>query len=473
MKKAPARRVFSSRVVMGAADVTDSKGHVWRHRTTGVGSWRTGVIPPGVDVARTRDDALYRRTAPGISWYRLEVPAAATYRVRLLFSENWFTRSGERVFDVTAEGRRVARDVDVVKAVGKNAARDVTFTVPVRDGRLDLGFVAKKDLPILSGVEVVSTTPVAVTAAPSPKVPLARNSAFFTDIRTAPLAPNSARAAAGLTKQVRDNWGGVAAFNARRFNNSFYEVPATQRKVRVNFYDCQRKGYTPAGLFDGPKHFVDVPIPPNAVPATGSDKQLTVYDRTADKLWDFWVTEKRPDGSWRACWGGRIDDVSRSQGVFPRPYGASASGLAMTPGVISIDEFRRGRVDHAMYLALIDVAKWDRYSWPANRSDGLSNDPDAIMEGQRLRLDPTLDLSTIPMTPVARMVAEAAQKYGFVVADKAGAVAVATESGNAEKARTGVDPWNGLLAGPDYQAMQGFPWEHIQVLPKDYGKPTR
>ena len=50
---------------------------------------------------------------------------------------------------------------------------------------------------------------------------------------------------------------------------------------------------------------------------------------------------------------------------------------------------------------------------------------------------------------------------------------VVTESGNAEKARTGVNPWDGMLAGPDYQAMQGFPWEHIQVLPKDYGKPRR
>ncbi|WP_312722092.1 malectin domain-containing carbohydrate-binding protein [Mobilicoccus sp.] len=455
----------------GPRDVTDSAGRTWTRRPAGLGSWQTGGAPVGVDVTRTRDDDVYRATAPGVRWYRLDVPAKADYRVRLLLAEDFHSEPGRRVFDVRAEGRVVARSVDIAKMVGKNAAYDVRFTVPVRDGRLDLEFVAQQGNPVVSGVEVVSTTPVAPLAPLAPKVTLAGDSFYHTDISKAPLAPNSAQASAHLLAQVQNHWGGVAAFNAYRFNNSFYEVPADQKKVRVAFSDCQRKGYTPSGLFDGPKYFVDVPIPDDAVPAAGSDKQLTIYDRSADKLWDFWIAEKAASG-WKACWGGRIDNVSKNQGIFPAPYGATASGLAMTPGVISIDEFRRGRIDHAMYLAIIEPAAWARFSWPANRTDGHSSDPNALMEGQRLRLDPTLDLSRISMTPVARMIAEAAQTYGFIVTDRAGAVAVVTESGSAEKARTGTHPWDGLLAGPDYKAMEGFPWGHMQVLPKDYGKPT-
>lgn len=391
--------------------------------------------------------------------------------MRLLFQENQ-ADAGQRVFDITAEGRVVRSDVDIAKTVGRNAAYDVRFTVPVSDGRLDLGFVPKRGVPTVSGVEVISTAAVPQSP-PAPLVRLSPSSFFTQDISKAPLAANSAAVSAHLLRQVENNWGGTAAFNTYRYNNSFYEVPATQKKVRVEFYDCQRKGYVPRGLYDGPRYFEDVPIPPNAVPASGTDKQLTIHDRSADKLWDFWVTEKQPNGSWRACWGGRIDNVSKSQGVFDHPFGATASGLAMTPGAISIDDVRRGSIDHAMYLAVLEPATWQKVSWPANRSDGSSTHPDAVMQGQRLRLDPDLDLSTIPMTPIARTIAVAAQKYGFVVADKAGAVAVITESGNREKAATGTNPWDELLVGPDYEVMRGFPWKHIQVLPKDYGKPVR
>lgn len=471
-RKTAPKTVFTSRVSASPQPLRDRAGRTWQPRSTGFGSWNRLPLPTRADIARTDDDVLYRSVATDVRWYRLDVPEKATYRVRLMFADHAATRAGQRVFDVRAEGRVVARDVDVVRRVGAGAAHDITVNVPVSDGRLDLEFVAKKGAPILAGVEVTSTAPVAPLPEVSPKVALSADTFFRADVSKAPLAANSARASAHLAKQVDQHWGGVAAFNARRFNNSFYEVGPNQPKVRVKFHDCQKKGYTPAGLYDGAKHFVDVPIPANAVPATGTDKQLTVYDRSADKLWDFWVTSKDSSGAWQACWGGRIDSVSENQGIFTAPYGATASGLAMTPGVITLDEFRRGRIDHAMYLAIIEPAAWNKVSWPANRSDGWSSNPDALMEGQRVRLDPELDLSTVPLTPVGRMVAEAAQKYGFVIADKAGAVAVVTESGNAEKARTGVDPWDTLLPGPDYQALRNFPWEHIQVLPKDYGRPA-
>ena len=61
--------------------------------------------------------------------------------------ESWWTTAGARVFDVTAEGQTRLSGVDVFKAVGKGAAYDRTFRVPVTDGTLNVGFVNIKDGP--------------------------------------------------------------------------------------------------------------------------------------------------------------------------------------------------------------------------------------------------------------------------------------------------------------------------------------
>lgn len=473
-KVAAAPSHFEARMTASSAPVTDTAGRVWEPRSVLFGSWKRSSSLVGTDIRGTADDALYERVAYDVRFVRQRVPAPGSYRVRLLFAENYWTKAGQRVFDVRAEGKVVAQGVDIAKAVGKGAAYDVSFPVVVRDGRLDLDFVAQVDKASLAAFEIVSSAPIATQRTPTtqPLVPVSADSFYYQDISAAPLAANSERSAAHLARQVRDNWGGVAAFNSHQYNASVVRATPTTPKVRVNFRDCQRKGYLPDGLFNGPGYFLNVPIPGNAVPASGTDKELTVYEPATDRVWEFWQTGKDAAGGWSACWGGRIDKVSTNPGIFPRPFGVSASGLLMAPGVISMDEFERGRIDHAMYLAVIEPAKWDRISWPANRSDGHSSDPDALAEGQRLRLDPSLDVSTLGLTPVGELVARAAQKYGFIVADTAGAVAVATESGNTIAAATKVNPWNELLAGPSYEALRGFPWDKVQVLPINYGKPT-
>jgi hypothetical protein len=275
-----------------------------------------------------------------------------------------------------------------------------------------------------------------------------------------------------LVRQVEDNWGGVAAFNVWNYNPSFYTVPIGQRRVDVRWDDCQGKGWVPGGLFGPGGQFVSVPIPSNAIPAAGSDAAMTIYQPATDTMWDFWEARKRVDG-WHACWGGRLEHVSRSPGYFEGGFGASASGLSLAAGQIGIREAQAGEIGHALALQIIAPAKWWLVSWPAQRSDGWDGDPDAIPEGTRLRLDPRTDVDALPLHPLARMVAKAAQKYGFIVTDKSGAVAVVAESGAPYETWRGVNPWNALLRGtPMYDVMRNFPWRSLQVLPRDYGKPV-
>jgi hypothetical protein len=182
--------------------------------------------------------------------------------------------------------------------------------------------------------------------------------------------------------------------------------------------------------------------------------------------------QKDGSGQWSACWGGRIDHVSQSVGFFPSGFGASASGLACTGGTILLSDVRQGSINHAINLAIPKTAVWSRVSWPAQRSDGGDTSPQALPEGTRLRLDPSVDVDALGLHPLAAMVAKAAQKYGFILTDTSGAVAVSTESGAPEQAATGQDPWAKILGGtPDYAVMKNFPWDELQVLPQNYGKP--
>jgi hypothetical protein len=290
------------------------------------------------------------------------------------------------------------------------------------------------------------------------------------NVRLAPLASDSREMVDNLSHQVADHWGGVAALNVWNYNASFYSVPANQRRVNVKFDDCQRKGYVPPGLFGRGGQFVGVPVPTDAVPAPGVDAALSIYQPSTDTLWEFW--QARKSDAWSACWGGRIDHVSRSAGWFKGGFGQSASGLANAGGMIGIREAQAGAIEHALALQIIAPATWTRVSWPAQRSDGYDTSPHAIPEGTRLRLDPSLNVDALPLHPLAKMIAKAAQTYGFIVTDKSGAVAVVTENGAAVKAATGVNPWERILGKtPSWAVMKGFPWNRVQALPKDFGKP--
>jgi hypothetical protein len=304
-----------------------------------------------------------------------------------------------------------------------------------------------------------------------PGSPFGAGSVWRASVSSAPLAADSATLVRALAAQVSDHWGGVAAFNAWQYNTSFYTVTAATPGVDVVWDNCQGKPYTPAGLLGSGGQFSSVPIPVDAVPATGRDAELTVYSPSRDQLWELWKATHHADG-WHACWGGRIDHVSTSPGFFSGGFGASASGLAVAGGVVSFADVRHGSIDHALALAIVDAAPWRIVSWPAQRSDGSSGSSSPIAEGTRFRLDPSVDVDRLNLTPVAKMVAKAAQQYGFIVTDKAGAVSVIGESGAGVQAATGVNPWTAIIGKtPSYLVMRNFPWDKLEALPRNYGKP--
>lgn len=328
--------------------------------------------------------------------------------------------------------------------------------------------------PGSTSATVSATLPSATPSVPKtsyPKFPT--NSVFHADVRRARLAKNSPAMIANLRKQIRNHYGGIAGLNIDAYSASLAVASRRTEKVNLRLENCQDKSametrglFGPAGVFTG------VPMPRDAVPAPGSDGHLAVWAPHEDRLWEFWRARRRPDGNWQACWGGRIDGVSRARGQFPPPYGVSASGLATAGYMITLEEGRAGQIDHAMGLVLVSPkAGW---SYPANRGDGTSRDPNAIPEGTRLRLDPAVDLNSLRLPSFAAAIARAAQRYGFIVIDRGGAVTVMAEGGAQERRRTGVDPWPSILGStPAHAQLVDFPWGNMQVIEHDWGKPGR
>ena len=199
-----------------------------------------------------------------------------------------------------------------------------------------------------------------------------------------------------------------------------------------------------------------VPIPPSAQPAAGPDGHLTVWQPATDRMWELFQAHMTADG-WHASYGGAMANVSSSPGYYDASswpglsqpsWGATATSLPVIAGTIMIDELKAGVIPHALALN-IPWAKPNVYSWPAQRTDGSSTDPNAIPEGARFRLDPTADLAKRNLPPMTRMMAMAAQQYGMIVRDQTGhAVSFFAEN----PAQYGTDPYTspgGFFGGPD------------------------
>lgn len=297
----------------------------------------------------------------------------------------------------------------------------------------------------------------------------APTSFWYTPIpANATLHPNSANFAKEILRQKAKYYNNVTV-NTRDYTSPVYTVGSSVAKVKVTQWDCQKKGYSDPGLAE---QWKSVPIPSYAVPSRGTDAEMTVYQPSTDTVWEFWQARK-VNGQWQACWGGRMQNASQSNGVHYKYYGTTATSLPFLGGQVTAEELRRGEIKHAIGFSLVEAEHYNIFSWPANRSDGYNPQKVAnrIPEGMRFRLDPSVNVDKLPMTRAGKIIAKAAQKYGFVVWDKSGALAIRAQNPVTYTAVGQADPYPSLFEGkPNYAVLNGFPWDKLQFMPMNYGK---
>jgi Ca2+-binding RTX toxin-like protein len=270
-------------------------------------------------------------------------------------------------------------------------------------------------------------------------------------------APIDSRSAEYLAELQRQRALVPSYINTTQYSAPVYTVPAGQPTVPV----ILDSPYPEPDLRDA---WQQVPVPAGAKAAVGTDGHMIVFQPSTNTMWEFWRAVKRADG-WHASWGGRMENVSTNPGFYTTPsnWGSTGTSLPMLGGLIRLDELQAGRIDHALAFAIPEIKK-DVYSWPAQRSDGSLDAPNAIPEGTRFRLDPSLNLDSLQMAPIVRMMAQAAQDYGIVLRDGAGSVTFYGE----DPTPTGTNPYagpNGWFQGKSPATlMQQFPWSRLQAL---------
>jgi hypothetical protein len=281
---------------------------------------------------------------------------------------------------------------------------------------------------------------------------------------SAPIDPGSTRMVSSLNADVQRE---VQAKNGPWIDAGtdgvpIVTVPASQPTTSVTL---DRAGTVNAAVSSA---WSSVPVPTNAEPSPG-EHDLAVWQPSTDRMWEFFEMA-RNRGHWEARWGGAMQHVSNNPGVYGSQawpgaqtfWGVTATSLPLVGGAMTIQQLQSGRIGHALAIA-IPHTRAGVFASPARRTDGNTALPDAVPEGARLRLDPHLDLSSLHLPRLTRMIAEAAQRYGIIVRDTGGVVSMFAQEPTAH-----INPYPRLYGGLyPYQLLAAFPWGHLQVLKLD------
>jgi len=315
-----------------------------------------------------------------------------------------------------------------------------------------------------------------------------------TDLWTGAMHPNSASIVKGMTDQITPYNNGNVNMNLAKFNSNTYFVDNNTPRIKVEWVPW-RSGEIRQPLW--PNFADSVPWPADARPSEGTDRAINIYNPQTGELWEFWKVRPKPGypgstdyynapyitatgGEMQASYGGYISDASQSRGHFSTVngvyYGVAATSISYMGCAVTVADVLSGEINHTLAVQTIYNASSGSYYWPALRSDG--NGGGVTFQGQRFRFPPSIDFSGYTsLSPLARMVAKAIQKYGLIITDTAGTVSLVGESGaiGIQSNGTYKDPWGELLSNYGsglraYNVLQGIPWHLLEAMPANWGQ---
>jgi hypothetical protein len=247
--------------------------------------------------------------------------------------------------------------------------------------------------------------------------------------------------------------GGTLTSDPTQYTYPVYEVGAgaPSRAVAISGSFSDVRG--PTTISVARAGTVSVPIPDIARPSAGSDGQLIVHDGETGDEWGFWQAYRDSSGGWHAVNGYHYNTTW--SGVPPHGFGSRGAGVTYLAGLIRPCEIARGVVDHALAFAYSTTAP--AFVYPATKSDGRSTAANALPEGSRLQLDPTLTakaLTGMGCTGPCLTIARALQRYGMYLIDSSGRAKVMAEY-------EGTANWRGLVTA---RTVSPIPLSRFRVL---------
>jgi hypothetical protein len=141
------------------------------------------------------------------------------------------------------------------------------------------------------------------------------------------------------------------------------------------------------------------------------DRHAIIVERKTCRLYELYAL-RESGGRWAAgsgaVWSLRGNRLRRDGFTS-----ADAAGLPILPGLLRLEEVRRGEIDHAIRFTT-SVTR-NAHIWPARHHAGSTDDTSAPPMGARFRLKASFRPSG--MSSAARSVVSAMQQYGLVLAD--------------------------------------------------------
>jgi hypothetical protein len=199
----------------------------------------------------------------------------------------------------------------------------------------------------------------------------------------------------------------------------------------------------------------NVPIPAGARPSAGSDGQIVLWDPTTGTEYSFWQFDTDAAGNYTATNGARYHTTSGNYGRFADGLSGRGAGTPYFAGLVRKWEIEQGRIDHAMAFAYNSPS--GAFAYPASKSDGEGIVGADLPEGARLQLDPALteaDFDRWGLSPAAKVIATALQRYGMYVIDNSGSSKIYLE----DRKTAGWDP------SIDRHLTEKIPWTAFRVL---------
>jgi hypothetical protein len=203
----------------------------------------------------------------------------------------------------------------------------------------------------------------------------------------------------------------------------------------------------------------DVPVPANAQPDPAGDAHMAILNRDSGCYYEFYHASRDASGKLSAGWGNR--ELLGGSGVYPHSWSTRDSGFANFAGLIRPEELQAGAINHAlafstMYSAKAAVPPASAYGGaPLSAPAGTL----AIPYGARLRLDPSLDLDALGLSPWQKIVARALQQYGMYLADTGGFGLGAVNPQSYPS-----NPYSPFWGEGDYAYLPTTLVSHLQVL---------
>lgn len=295
-----------------------------------------------------------------------------------------------------------------------------------------------------------------------------------------------------------------AWLNTEQYNSVTYVIDLDDETVprhRVEFADIRTSGYHGNGWYGldaGARPWpmdriaVDVPIPDYAIPAYGTDRQMSIVGTrggVVEKVWEFWIARRHPDGHWSAESVGQTGPHQDWQ--LSAAYTSSASGISGTVASLTVSEAARatayiraereaGRqpteagvlaiVDHPMCIA-IPRPRAGVVSWPATHTDGDLWDDTAPAEGQIMYLRQNVDLGAANLSPLMYVIATLIKRRGLIVTDRTWSTAAISIEGDVAYGPSGAT-WRDSIMDPGETPEVIFPDGWWEIGPVFADKPA-